>query len=456
MRPKREEMNRALRSVMILSLSSGFLACKDRREVDATVKTDETKAAIMGVCDQGFEPEGEHGVRLKDACSCLITKGGDVARLATLYCDDAGEKYFDRLVSVGKAEGNLVLTDTAGNSPDAEAAACAAQLAELRVESLIKRLADACNKDDTQTIINFLTIPPEPLAGQCWRLVHMTADGCVEAMPCMGKGSAHLAVLPITSDSLAGWPGADPVSEGQAVRLCNTKIKAMHTLKDPNAVMERYNYPFANYLSLGRSNVNVTYGAANCHGTAQALAGGILNDVVVEKLDYQSPMVRTKCSSLAETAFENARGRTNGLPTGTELPIAKGGHVINMNHDTACSSEECGDVSFNTFACDGNELESYIFHGNICINCWGKRLEKAGYKPLSTTATWQDLQPGCILTQDDHSITNVFQNDGFCYFYESLSPFAAPQLNVSDCQSLFAAFPRRWCPVRPFRFDLMP
>lgn len=438
-----------------LLVLSTLLGCKAwQRAVTSEPLTDETKAAITGRCDQGLEPDGNRGDRLKLACECLSAKGGDIARLASPYCRGGADIYFERVVAVGKAEGKLVLTDTAGNSPDVEAATCADQLVAMRIESHLDRVLSACKQNNVQTMRSFLTLPrPEP-AGSCWRLVHMTADGCVEAAPCSDQGSASIAALPISDATRASWRGADPVPEGATVRLCNATIQAMQHLKDPTAAMERYNYPFANFLSLGSSNIKITYGAANCHGTAQALAGGFLDQVAVMKLDYHSDSVRAACSPLAESAWQDARQTTSGHPTGASLPIGKGGHVVNMIHDDSCSADDCGEASFNTYACSGDQLESHIFHNDMCVNCWGKHLEKAGYKPLPTTATWTDLTPGCVLTQNDHSVTTVFQNDGFCYFYESLSPYAAPQLNVSECQTLFAAFERRWCPARSLAFEL--
>lgn len=432
-----------------------LFGCKARRDVDAsTAKTDETKAAILALCEAGYEPESSRADQLKAVCTCAKAKGGEIAKLAAPFCRAGANRYFDRLVAVGKTEGELVLTDTAGNSPDAAAAACAPQLVEVRIENLLDSIADACAGDKTALLSGFLEPPTEAPAGKCWRFVHQTADGCIEATPCTGKGSADLAALPISPQSRGAWTGPDPVPAGGKVRLCHPLIGKMHRLKDPTEAMVRYNYPFANYLSLGRSNVNITYGAANCHGTAQAIAGGFLDQVEVGSLSYHGDTVREQCGALADAAFNAAKDRTNGHPTGAELPIGKGGHSINMNHDATCSADDCGDVRFNTFACEGGELESHVFHLNMCINCWDQRLRKAGYAPLPEAATWKDLRPGCILTQNDHSITNVFQNDGFCYFYESLSPFASPQLNVAECPMLMARFDRKWCPARSFAFDL--
>jgi hypothetical protein len=244
------------------------------------------------------------------------------------------------------------------------------------------------------------------------------------------------------------------VPEDGSITLCNADIQAMHRLKDPEQINHNSNWAFANLLTFNRGARHITYGAANCHGTAQALAGNILGQQPVQDLTWHSPIVEANCNDLARRAWNEASSRANSRghsnPQMTDLPIQLGGVVINMTHDDSCPASECGKTSFHTYSCANGPLESHVFFRDMCINCWDQALQKAGFKRLHGKATWKDLTKHCVLTTNDHSITVTHVNDGLCFYYESLAPHAAPQINVMECPRLLAKFPKRWCRDEPF------
>lgn len=430
----------------LLALLALLTACRtgEAPEPESTLKTDETRQTLRDLCRDVFPEEGVPE-RIASACECLGKLNEPaLTSKAKAYCEGGARKEFERLIALGRVEGVLVMTGKDLATPSAKDLACAAQLAEARAEFMVDGVANACEKERTVALRSLLDLPEEPAAGSCWRFLTMDQDDCVVAAPCEGRGPADLARLPLSPR------GAGMVPETARVKLCHPAIKAMHRLKDPRRLNDDFNYAFANYLGMNRSNAHVTYGAANCHGTAQAFAGDFLSKLKVDHVTYHSPTVEEQCGEQARSALALA----GPVATGEALPISKGGYVVNMVHDAACSKDQCGKASLQTFSCEGGALEAHVFIQDMCIHCWGELLVQAGWRPMADDATWRDLMPGCIMTANDHSVTLLNESAGMCYFYESLSPFAAPQMNVDRCTSLFDRFGRRWCPQKPLVFSL--
>lgn len=431
-----------------LILLTLLASCRTPWPADAALKTDETKSSMLQRCRDVFA-DGDYEARIAGVCGCLSDKRADPRLGAEIaaFCDEGrGRAHFKRFLGVLREEGQIVVKDDAGRAPTADDNQCLEDLAGATVEGAIDRIARACKEDRRNDLANLLASPPPAAAGACWRFRRMDDKGCVVAVPCAGQ-DADLAQLPVPG--LAGKARA-----GDEVTICHPVIQSMQALKDPDKVSLDYNYPFASLLTNNRSAANVTYGAANCHGTAQEFAGGFLARLPVASLTYHSPWVEDECGALARSAYDGAKKSAgNGAVTGDRLPIGKGGYVVNMNHDASCPATDCGKASFETFKCAGGALQAHVFFNGMCINCWDQMLRDAGYTKLAADATWKDLKRGCILTQSDHSVTFVYQNDGFCYSYESLAPFAPPQLNVHACPQFFGRFPQRWCPAKELGFQ---
>lgn len=436
-------------------------ACKARStESFSELRTDETKAVVTSLCHQ-LPPEGNAAELLAEACQCLH---GRNSRLKTFpswvesFCGSEGQAYFDRLKETARAESLLVLRDDSGTEGSPEDLKCAEDLAQFKHELLLDRVVTTCKNGTDLELVPLLALPKPADPGACWRFTRMDRDACIIATPCAGRGPARLGALPVLAVDLAAAGGDIALPEGSAVRLCNDRIQTIHSLKDPEQQNLDFNYPFANYLALGRSNKLITYGAANCHGTAQALAGNFLSTFPVEGLTYHGPAVEEKCGAAAQAAYDHQRALANDkkspFPTGATLPIDRGGYVINMNHEPTCDAKDCGKTSFHTYDCSGSSLESYIFFDDMCVNCWDSLLSRAGFHKLSDSASWRQLKSNCILTSADHSITVTYVNDGFCYFYESLAPHAAPQMNVMECPQLYNRYPKRWCSDEGFPFRM--
>jgi hypothetical protein len=440
---------------LILLLIAGCKTSRPGKDNPSTLQTDDTRAAILKTCEQ-IEPEGSSEILMKDACDCMRRRvlPADLRQTATRFCGGAGAAWMNHLKETSHAEAILVMQDDQGSPANAEQMQCAHELAETHREFALEDIVDACREGSDDALRVRITIPDKARRGTCWRLTNMDRDNCVMARPCTGRGPAKLSALPLAPAQLARLDQNQSVAEGATVTLCNADIQTMHRLKDPQQINHNSNWSFANLLTFNRGARHVTYGAANCHGTAQALAGNILSGQAVQGLSWHSPRVETDCKSFAEQAWkdgtEKARTRGESMPTMNDLPIQLGGVIINMVHDESCRADDCGRTSFHTTSCVNGTLESHVFFRDMCVNCWDKALEDSGFKRLHEKATWKDLTRHCILTTNDHSITVTHVNDGLCFYYESLAPHAAPQINVMECPRLLAKFPKRWCREEPF------
>lgn len=405
---------------VIAAMVAGTLlaSCQSLNKGNATLRTDETRGALSTACRDIAADHDAEG-RVAALCRCLDTKRDAVgfSALIKTFCDDGGgAAYFARLAKTLNSEGDFVMRRTSGEEPSAADRFCLNELAAYAIESRLEFMMEACTSTDLPKLRSLITLPKAAPPEACRRLRRMDADQCFVESPC--------------DDSSAAAERA----------ICNPRVQAIHRLKDPTRANTPFNYAFAQLLSGGQASARITYGAANCHGTAQALAGGLFEDMPVRGLTFHGSAVEEQCGAKAAAALAAAKEKT-----GRYLPIDKGGYVVNMNHDSQCPATACGEASFHTFSCSDGWLNSHVFIDGMCISCWDAILQRAGFKPLPVDETWTALRPGCVLTAKDHTVTIVYENDGLCYVYESLSPFAPPQLNVADCPTLFASFPRRWC-----------
>jgi hypothetical protein len=454
--------------INIVSLCLIFSSCRtaDLGGRESGLKTDETLAVLRNQCDQ-FVPEESLDYQLRSLCECLDVQpsSGLVAKATDSFCTKAGafEGYLTSLQKTLILESESGFRDSQNSPVDPDDKTCLLNMVESYKEFYVTMLGKTCSNRDLneKALFNFLPVPLNEKSARCWRLSKMDANACMTASPCVGSGPSDISVLPLDQASISRWVKNHQttfLSEGTEVALCNPRIQSMYKLKDPENVGRNYNLAFTNLLIHGRSYKNRTYAAANCHGTAQAVAGGILDQVEVSAITYHSEEVKNRCQELANKVYldSSKASATEGssFPVAGSLPVERGGHVINMNYAESCQESECGVTSFEIFECNQNNLEAYIFHNGMCYKCWSRLLQNAGLSPLENHANWQDLQPGCVLTTNDHSISLVMKNDGLCYYFETANPFGPPLLRVDTCPLLFNAFEKRWCPDTPLTFSV--
>jgi len=267
----------------------------------------------------------------------------------------------------------------------------------------------------------------------CWALTTIRPDGCVVASY-QGPGTGNFADLPA---NLSG--------QGNEAVLCHPGLSSIHRLKDPLEQNQAFQSPQKNLIFHGRLNQHVTYGPANCHGTAAAIIGPVLPEVEVEGITYHSQVVEAQCSAQAKQTFDRAR---RGRQKVTIADLGEMQISINMLHG-GCQSDQCGTTKLSVFSCDGGKLIASAFIEGMCEDCWVNHIKRRGYVELGAQSSWQDFAPGCVLTDNDHSITLLMQSCGWCYYYESTSPFGPPQLRMDLCPALHSKFARKLCPSTP-------
>ena len=396
-----------------------------------------------------YEPMQTAGETEAELCTCLGSKLASATH--ERLCGQAGELtgWLDGMRGRVRREVMASLTEAGGG---ADSARCVDSLGEFRDEILLDQLLDACEDGDHEILGALENLPVEN-TGRCWTMQRMTRDGCIEATPCAGSGPADPGALPVTDASLAAL--GPTVDEGTRLTLCHGQLAAIHTLKDPVQANHPFNFSFVNLLAWGQSAARTTFGPANCHGTAQAIAGGFLDATPVRGVTYHSDAVRQQCGEWAEAAFSAARQRAGGRdPVAGDLPIERGGHSINMDHGSS-DARQCGDVKLTVYDCDDPVRPvAYAFHEGMSVACWTSHLEAAGYRDVSSEQDYRALDAGCVLTGNDHTITVLLQNEGMCSYYEATTPFGPPLLRVESCVLLPSQFEHRMCPPQPLELEL--
>jgi hypothetical protein len=423
------------------------------------VKSDESKASLHDYCERYASSDSLENIR-PEICQNLqnIKQPTELQKLAKDFCGSKGQAFFAQYKRVLYAEAKVALTDSQKGPLSQRDLECAKNLAEYHVQYWHEMVADAQKESNGQSLMQLMDLPEKSESDSCWRLERMDASYCVVARPCPGTGMARTETLNISATSKRDPSFPSTVREGESITLCNERIRSIHAIKDPDFKNLPYDYAFANFLTINHYQARKTYGAANCHGTAQAVAGNFLDKTVADNITYHSPAVRQRCQSYAENAFAKAKVISiDGKVRAQDLPLNRGGFTINMNHRETCQESDCGHNSLNIFDCtNSGDLVANLAIDQMCVHCWDAKIRQAGYTRLPENAGWRDLKDNCILTANDHSVTTIYRNEGLCYYFESLAPFAAPQLNVRPCPVLFEQFPKRWCSSERFSFDYNP
>lgn len=329
---------------------------------------------------------------------------------------------------------------------------------------LNSELSDSCLRNSIDFAIENMTVDlekstasshsiipnPTERISACWAMRRVREDGCVIAAPCHGNENPDFNSLPIRKNELEFAMNQLKESSDNEILLCRKDMQTIHKIKDSGNAMSEHNYSFFNLLTYGRYSPHITYGAANCHGTALHLSGAPLNRWPMDIVTYHSPQTKNKCESIVEQRI--ARTHSEGLAiTLDNLDIDSGGVVINMNHSTTTPTDkdDCGDISLQIFECEvGGEktkVDGYLFANKMSLSCYDNILTGQGFRHQKSNDA-ASLYSGCVLTQNDHSIKILMASNDMCYYYESASPFAAPQLRVSSCLSLQSKFKNSWCP----------
>lgn len=377
-----------------------------------------------------LEQRREIKTQKKKVCSCFADKismsSHQVCRALEKWEQRARVELRDYL-----SQAKLPLEDT-----------CATYLAEAQILSLYWDLEMSCGTFPEASLKQMLSVRDFELDREqdsCWKIEGITASGCLRAAPC-GR-EANMRFLPLNQSM--------DRKTSESVLLCQENLQKTEHLKNP----QRFNLSIANplfsYLTRGRIYELIEYGAANCHGTAQSLAGNFLRDLPVTHVKDWSGDPKLGCFAKVNEKFVAA----GPAPTIAKLSVS-GGVTINMNHESE-DPTDCGEASLIGRTCHQDGVTDYIFIDKMSIGCWDHFLrEKAGMERLNPFAHWGEYVPGCIFTQQDHSITLLMQSAGMCFFYESASPFSVSRVGVLPCLQLMSTFHRQWCPQKPMTFTL--
>jgi hypothetical protein len=225
--------------------------------------------------------------------------------------------------------------------------------------------------------------------------------------------------------------------------LCSAEIQNIHGIKDPSQESLLYNYSYVAELTGNESSKRITYGPPNCHGVAQAAAGGILDDLRLESVRHARLANENRCKEKVTSFFE-----THKHSPIAAIPMEPGGLIINMKY-ADCRQSDCGKVSLWVDDCSQERLELAVFIDGMCVDCWEQKLLSRGLKRQPTHPSGRQLIPGCILTTQDHSVMIIEQSAGMCFFYEATSPYGPPQVRAVPCPVLNQKFSRQYCPGQP-------
>jgi hypothetical protein len=250
------------------------------------------------------------------------------------------------------------------------------------------------------------------------------------------RGCAGGLLNPKTFGGAIGAPKKELV-------ICSDRIQKIHGIKDPSQSNLLYNYSYVSELTGNQSSNRITYGPPNCHGTVQAAAGGVLDDLKLESTQYARLGNQAKCDATVNKFFNEYKAKPI-----SQIPMQPGGVMVNMKYDS-CQADECGQVKLWVDDCKADKLDLAVFIDGMCIDCWEKKLAAKGLKRQATHFSGEQFVPGCVLTTNDHSVLLLGQSNGMCFFYEATSPYGPPQLRSVPCPVLNHKFARQYCPERP-------
>ncbi len=178
---------------------------------------------------------------------------------------------------------------------------------------------------------------------------------------------------------------------------------------------------------------NITGTPPNCHGTAAKIHG----------IDLEPLVTRDR------SKWQSARGASalpddcNDVePDVNELVVE--GFTVNMEHgDTAEGAEKrCGSPMYTVTGCTPRPRAVLWLHG-MTRQCFQNELRKIGLRPVEKT---DPLVPGCVLTQNDHTLTIVEREAAMCQIYEKTTPYGIAWYRWEPCCSLTARFDSIYCP----------
>jgi hypothetical protein len=314
---------------------------------------------------------------LIDLCHCLEKR--------KIKCSDHGKFFSFWETSLAK-----ILEQEVADSP-LESQSCFQSRVDSSMGHLLTMLNLKCEEQAaSKEMIDLLKLPPHP--DRCEQVSGFDANGCVMIESCsVSKG----------------------VAPKKEVR-CYPNLASLRNAKDPLHLMDLYGSA-ALPMFIDNSNVDVTFGMNNCHGVASTLSGQPINSLAIDTTSqpyFMNTFVETSCKSTLENFLKSRKNLTIG-----EFSIEPGGASINMNHNPSCSEDSCGTVHPFIQSCNSirGELTGGVWIEDMCVKCWKKLYLKKGFRPLEgLTSSWNDLSPGCVLTQDDHSITLIHKSGAYC------------------------------------------
>ncbi len=300
--------------------------------------------------------------------------------------------------------------------------------------ALVRYLSDllqACEHGDSARKLEISAVAADSQTDVCYDIVSMTADGCFVVRGCNG-GLLDSKTFSNTS-----------VMSRKELILCSERIQKIHRIKDPDQSSLLYNYSYVSELTGNQSSNRITYGPPNCHGTAQAAAGGVFDDLRLESTQHARLANQGKCDEAVNKFFDDYKSTAI-----SQIPMQPGGIMVNMKYES-CKADDCGRVNLWVEDCKAEKLELAVFIDGMCVDCWENKLAVKGFKRQATSYSGKQFVPGCILTANDHSVMVLGQSRGMCFFYEATSPYGPPQIRSVPCPVLNHKFSRQYCPEQP-------
>lgn len=308
-----------------------------------------------------------------------------------------------------------------------EASLCLQKLTRGTLLRYLETLIDAClNDPDARNDIRIALNGADDRRG-CYDFVRMTETGCFVVESCDGS--------PFDSDDL----GVNQRTEANKAVLCSANIQRIHRLKDPANQNLLYNFAYVSELTGVQSYRRTTYGPPNCHGTAQAAAGGLFDDFILTGYVHARTANESKCKS----AVDRFMSKHQNKPI-SQIPMNPGGILINMQHKD-CRPSDCGVTKLWIDQCDDQTLDLSVFIDGMCVDCWEQKLGQKGFTKQIPKYTAEQMVPGCILTTSDHSVLLIGKSQDMCFYYEATTPFGPPQVRATPCVVLNHQFSRQYC-----------
>ena len=410
-------MGNLRRTIILIWLASLFsFACRSTSKIDSgKLLTMETSQALDEVCrmDMITSSPDEVSAAERELESCL--ESGNLAHSWTMTLfERMKERWPEDYLAKGES-----------------AQACLRKLTNGALVRYLEMMTDACKSSNEAKAELRVGMTALLGVGSCYDFVRMTDDGCFVVEGCQLQNLN-------AKDFGVSFP-----SQSKQVVLCSENIQKIHRIKDPYNNNLLYNYSYVSELTGKQSYNHVTYGPANCHGTAQAAAGGLLDDLRLMGVQHARTANETLCQESASKFLETYKSTAL-----SQIPMDPGGILINMRY-TDCQESDCGDVKLWVEDCKDQKITSAIFIDGMCFKCWEKNLASKGLSKKKASYSGVQFAPGCILTANDHSVIMLGQSRGMCFYYEATSPYGPPQVRATPCPVLNQMFFGQYCSERP-------